>query len=209
MTDRSKRAILGVVLAGGQSRRMGGPDKAFETIGDRTLLAHATQRLLGQVQHAIINANGDTLKHRDLGLPVIPDTLAGYQGPLAGVLAAMQFAGQAFTHIVTVATDTPFFPGDLVARLSDAANTNETIAMATSSGNRHPTFALWPVTLADDLEAWLTSGENPKIMAWVQRHDHTMVDFPCAEGLDPFFNINTPGDLETARARMDLEAHPS
>ena len=196
--------IFGAVLAGGLSRRMGGTDKALVEMGRRPLIAHAVDRLAPQVGAIAINANGDGARFAGLGLPVFADTMAGHAGPLAGVLAAMRFArraGETHTHVATAATDTPFFPADLVARLAAAATTPDTIAMATSDGNRHPVFALWPIALADDLQGWLASTDTLKVMAFVRRHRLAPVAFPLsAGGADPFFNINTPDDLARADA---------
>ncbi|MBO6636748.1 MAG: molybdenum cofactor guanylyltransferase MobA [Roseitalea sp.] len=204
MTDLTphQAAILGVVLAGGQSRRMGGADKALVELAAKPLIAHVVARLAPQVGQLAINTNGDKDRFGMLGLPVFADTIGGHAGPLAGVLAAMRFAAKLdrhFTHVATAATDTPFFPEDLVAYLAAAATTPDTIAMATSGGNRHPVFALWPTALADDLERWLAETDTLKVMAWVKRHRFAPVGFASApDGADPFFNINTPEDLAAA-----------
>ncbi|QBK31060.1 molybdenum cofactor guanylyltransferase MobA [Roseitalea porphyridii] len=208
MTDLTagKKTILGVVLAGGQSRRMGGTDKALVPLAGRPLIAHVAGRLAPQVDAVAINANGDPARFEETALPVFADTVAGHAGPLAGVLAAMDHAARhhpSVTHVATAATDTPFFPEDLVARLSAAATTANTIAMATSDGHRHPVFALWPVALADDLGDWLETSDTLKVMAFVQRHHLAEVDFPVGrDGTDPFFNINTPDDLARAETFM-------
>lgn len=195
-------AILGVVLAGGLSRRMGGVDKAQLELAGRPLIAHVVDRLAPQVGAVAINANGDPARFAGLGLPVFADTVGGHAGPLAGVLAALLFTRRAdarLTHVATAATDTPLFPSDLVARLAAAAVEPDMIAMATSGGNRHPVFALWPVALAADLEDWLASTDTFKVMAFVQRHRLAEIAFPLRpDGTDPFFNINTPDDLATA-----------
>lgn len=204
--EPSRDAILGVVLAGGQSRRMGGTDKAFVELGRKPLISHVIDRLSPQVGGVAINANGDPGRFSAIDLPVFADTIGGHAGPLAGVLAAMRFAeaqDAALTHVATAATDTPFFPVDLVRRLSGVATTDDTIAMATSGGNRHPVFALWPVALTGDLEDWLATTDTFKVMAWVQRHRLQQVEFVIgADGTDPFFNINTPDDLARATALM-------
>ena len=194
---------MGCILAGGQSRRMGGIDKAFAILGEKTLLERTTTRLLNQVQHVIINANGDTTKHRTLGLPVIGDIISGNQGPLAGVLTAMRFAIPGFSHVITVATDTPFFPNNLVKTLALEINEENTIIMASSEGHHHPVFALWPVSLADDLQSWLKSTKHPKIMMWAERHPVKKVSF-SVQPYDPFFNINTPEELEKAHEKLSV-----
>lgn len=204
----SRQAIVGVVLAGGQSRRMGGLDKATVELAGKPLMSHVIDRLAPQVGAMAINANGDPDRFSATGLPVFADTIGGFAGPLAGVLAAMRFArarDASLTHVATAATDTPFFPSDLVVQLATAATTADTIAMATSGGNRHPVFALWPVALADDLEDWICSTDTYKVMVWVRRHRLAPVDFAFrADGDDPFFNINTPDDLAHATALLQL-----
>lgn len=201
MTTPPREAVLGCVLAGGLSRRMGGGDKALKLLAGRPMLAHVVERLQPQVGQLILNANGDPQRFEDYGLPVVADTIEGFTGPLAGVLAAMRHAGRdsAFSHVATAAADTPFFPADLVARLSAEAADASTVVLATSNGNRHPVFGLWPVALGDDLEGWLRSTDTYKVLAWIGRHKLRTVDFPltavAGETLDPFFNANTPEDM--------------
>ncbi|WP_419912930.1 molybdenum cofactor guanylyltransferase MobA [Hoeflea sp.] len=198
--------ILGCILAGGLSRRMGGGDKALLPLGGVSMLARVAARLGPQVQQIVLNANGDPSRFADLGLPVVADEIEGFAGPLAGVCAGMGWAHSntpACTHIVTAAADTPFFPADLVTCLTSGhALRPDTIVMATSDGNRHPVFALWPVELRDDLAAWLERTDTFKVLAWARRHDLQMVDFPLVETadgpLDPFFNANTPEDFALA-----------
>lgn len=198
-----------VILAGGQATRMGGGDKSLHDLGGQPILAHVIQRLTPQVGPIALNANGDAARFADLGLPVIPDSIKGFAGPLAGVLAGLDWAAEKGAEtLVSGAADTPFFPTDLVARLDAArAETGHPIAMAASpdggrkSGlGRHPTFGLWPVALRDDLRAALTDGLR-KVVLWTDRHGTAMALFD-GPGPDPFFNVNTPDDLETARARL-------
>ncbi|MEM6407828.1 MAG: molybdenum cofactor guanylyltransferase MobA [Pseudomonadota bacterium] len=190
----------GVILAGGQSRRMGGGDKGLLDLGGRKLITHVIDRLEPQVAEIALNANGDAARF-DLGLPVIPDSIDGFAGPLAGVLAGLDWAAaQGHTHIVTAAADTPFFPCDLVPRLMLAAE-NGPIALAATPDPqrglaRHPTFGLWPVSLRDDLRAALQEGVR-KVVQWTDRHGTALANFP-AEPFDPFFNVNTPEDLARA-----------
>ncbi|MBA4783293.1 MAG: molybdenum cofactor guanylyltransferase MobA [Rhizobiales bacterium] len=205
--------ILGVLLAGGLSRRMGGGDKGLMPLGDRPVLGHALARLKAQTDHVIINANGDPNRFAAFGIPVVPDTLDGFAGPLAGVLAGLRHAAtmpQNPAFIVTAAADTPYFPKDIASRLLARANTDRTIVLASSGGRRHPTFGLWPVALADDLEAWLADPDNRKVLIWVQRHDWETADFPIESKngapFDPFFNINTPEDFATAQALLGKTA---
>ena len=206
--SRWRALTVGVALAGGLSRRMGGGDKSLKMLGGRPMLAHAVDRLKPQVGGIVINANGDTERFGMFGLPVVADPVSGFAGPLAGVLAGFDWAlarAPEARWIVTAATDTPFFPHDLVARFVAAAGYHETmIALAKSGGKLHPVFGLWPVALADDLRTWLTEGENRKVLAWVDRHEMIEVEFAgfavAGELLDPFFNANTPDDMQVAEA---------
>jgi len=202
--DINPSRIAGVILAGGLARRMGGRDKALLEIGGETLLARVIERLKPQVAEIVLNANGDPVRFSEFGLPVIPDTVEGFAGPLAGVLAGMRWAApRGYTHVASAAGDTPFFPADLVARLTAAMDeSGQPIAMAATNDparglSEHPTFALWPVDLADDLEEALTVGNMRKIIVWASRHGCARAVFD--EGTDfPFFNINTPEDIIAA-----------
>lgn len=205
--------IAGVLLAGGQSRRMfaggaGSGDKGLLTLDDRPMLAHVAERFSRQVGTLAINANGDPARFAAFGLPIVPDSLGGFVGPLAGVLAGMRWAANetdGVQLVATVSTDAPFFPDDLVERLSAAlavSKGGERIAIARSGGHLHPVIGLWPVELADDLEAALAQGVR-KVLAWTDRHGTLAVDFPNrhigGEVVDPFFNANTPEELAEAR----------
>ena len=141
------KAPVGVILAGGLASRMGGGDKGLLPLGDSTILGHVVDRLSPQVSRLALNANGDPARFAALGLPVLPDSVEGYAGPLAGVLAGLDWAaGEGASHLVTAAADTPFFPGDLVPRLIAAAeDQGKPIALARTANGRHPTFCLWPV----------------------------------------------------------------
>ncbi|TLX09417.1 molybdenum cofactor guanylyltransferase MobA [Rhizobium sp. MHM7A] len=199
--DRSD--IAGVVLAGGRSQRMG-RDKAEVTLGTESLLHHVLVRLSQQVISVAVNADAAT-EH----VPVIPDRFPGKAGPMAGIHAAMIYAAglPSVTHVVTVSVDCPFFPTDLVARLSAALEHPLQIAIAASEGRSHPVFGLWPVTLAADLETWLAIDEKRRVRDFLLRHDVTQVAFPLhptrASLLDPFFNINTPDDLIEAERWLE------
>ena len=202
----SPENVLGVLLAGGLSRRMGGGDKGLMPLGGEPVMAHALSRLKDQTNQTIVNANGDPNRFSRFELPVVPDTIDGFAGPLAGVLAGLRYAEKMKgkpTFIASVAADTPFFPDDLIQRFLEKAATPTTVVLATSNGRRHPTFGLWPVSLADDLEDWLSHEENRKVMAWVHRHDWAEADFEMynwqEETIDPFFNINTPDDFTLAQ----------
>ena len=192
---------VGVVLAGGLSRRMDGPEKSLLKLGDKTLIAHVCERLAAQTAQVIINANGDPERFADIHLPVVADTIEGFAGPLAGVLTGMRWVKEhtKATHIITVAADTPFFPADYVSTIEEiAANNSTEIVLAASNGNRHPVFGLWPVNLADALEAFLVQEKQRKVMLFVQRHPNCLIEFSGVNP-DPFFNINTPDDLRIAQ----------
>ncbi|MFD1694711.1 molybdenum cofactor guanylyltransferase MobA [Roseibium aestuarii] len=196
--------ILACVLAGGQSRRMGGGDKTLLDLGGRSMLEIILDRLRPQAGQIVLNANGDPQRFSAYGLPVIADPVEGFKGPLAGILAGLLHARDTapqVTHVVSIAGDTPFFPANLIARLTGHLPTaRPTIALASSNQRLHPVFGLWPVALADDLADWLAAGESGKVLAWVDRHDSIEVDFADdpASGLDPFFNANRPEDLDLA-----------
>ena len=207
---------LGIILAGGQATRMGGGDKGLLDVGGQTLLARVIARLGPQVAGMALNANGDAARFAGFGLPVLPDSIVGHPGPLAGVLAGLDWAAeQGADTIVTAAADTPFFPRDLVSRLQDAARdmthplvlaatprdeAEETRSKTRSGLIRHPTFGLWPVALRDDLRAALNGGLR-KVVLWTDRHGGREALFE-ADPFDPFFNINTPEDLARAEALL-------
>ncbi len=192
------QAPVGVILAGGLASRMGGGDKGLLRLGGATILDHVIRRLSPQVPDLALNANGDPSRFDRFHLPVIADSVSGFAGPLAGVLAGLDWAAErGADQIVTAAADTPFFPADLVPRLMFAAETEDKpIALACSDAGRHPTFGLWPVALRDDLRAALRNGLR-KVVLWTDRHGTAVAEFPVGE-LDPFFNVNTPEDLAQA-----------
>lgn len=199
MAALSSSDIPGVILAGGQSRRMGGGDKALLALAGVTLVERVRARLAPQCGALALNANGDAARFAGLGLPVLADGIAGQPGPLAGVLAAMDWAaGLGAKAVVTAAADTPFLPADLVARLCLGGPGLMLAASpdATGAVQRHPTFGLWPVALRHDLRAALEGGVR-KVTAWADGHGAGMVVFDSLP-FDPFFNINTPDDLATA-----------
>jgi molybdopterin-guanine dinucleotide biosynthesis protein A len=191
----------GMILAGGLARRMGGGDKPLVAIGGRAMLERVIERLAPQVGRLAINANGDPGRFAAYRLPVIADTIGGFAGPLAGILAGLRWArahGGGARFLISVAGDTPFFPADLVERLSaPAGDDDDTIAIAASAGGAHPVFGRWPLALADELEAFLTSGAGGKILAFVERFRRIDVHFDdvrltTGQVIDPFFNVNTP-----------------
>lgn len=190
----------GLILAGGQSRRMGS-DKALLAFGGTTLLGHITARLRPQVTSLALNGPPEL----DSGLPRLPDSLAGHLGPLAGILAGLEARlDPDATHVLTVPVDSPFFPADLAARLADALDGDDAIAVAASEGRDHPVFGLWPVALANDLRRFVLDDERRSIRGFLDRHNARIVEFAeLPSGLDPFFNVNTPADF--ARAQQFLE----
>lgn len=189
---------VGVILAGGRATRMGGADKALVPLGGEAMLAHVIRRFAPQVGALALNAGGDPARFAGFALPVIPDPVPGQPGPLAGILAGMRWGVQVgASHVVTAATDTPFLPGDLVARLREVATqAHEPIALAETGTGLHPTFGLWPVTLADDLDLALAAGTR-KVAAWALGEGAARARF-ADRPYDPFFNVNTPADLDAA-----------
>ena len=192
---------LGVVLAGGLARRMGGGDKARLRIGGRTIIERVLARLKPQCAALILNANGDPARFADTGLAVVPDSVPDFAGPLAGILAGLDWAAKEapdIADIVTVPGDCPFLPEDLVARLSAArSRKGAPLACARSGEWRHPVVGLWPVALRGDLRHALVAEGLRKIEAWTARHGVAVADWPAAP-IDPFFNINTPEDAAEA-----------
>lgn len=200
-----KRDVVGIILAGGQSRRMGGGDKSLLPLGDGCLLDHVILRLAPQVAPLALSANGDPARFSRFGLPVLADTVTGFAGPLAGILTGLEWAtaNTGCKAIVTAAGDTPFLPLDLVERLAAAIDQRPgSIAVACSAGKRHPTFTLWPANCRDALRRFLVEEDNRRVSAFIERHDFVDVEFSVAQSagqtIDPFFNINEPDDLVRA-----------
>ena len=210
MTATPSMNVTGIILAGGLSRRMGGGDKGMLELSGKPMLAHVIERLAPQVSAMALNANGDPQRFACFGLPVVADTIDGFVGPLAGVLAGMRWAAvhtPAARWVATVSADAPLLPAGVVARLVAAvvAERANAIAIAQSGGELHPVIGVWPVVLADDLEAALRDGVR-KVLAWTDRHGTVPVDFPfidiAGRQVDPFFNANTPEELEEARVLL-------
>ena len=201
--------IVGLLLAGGQSRRMGGGDKALRLLGGIPLLDRVIERLRPQVDALVLNVNGDPDRFARFGLPVAGDTVPGFVGPLAGVLAGLDWAASHrpdCAYVVSVATDAPFLPIDLVTRLAEALDeARADLACAASGGRTHPVFGLWPVRLRDDLRRAVVDQGIRKVDLWTARHQLTTVSFPV-QPVDPFFNANRPEDLETAAALLRATA---
>ena len=208
--------MTGTILAGGLSRRMfdaagGSGDKGLLALGAVSMIEHVVARVRPQVGALVLNANGDASRFAALGLPVVADPIGGFVGPLAGVLAGMRWTAQhhpSATHTLTVSSDAPFLPHDLVARLATAVvDAPRVIAVAKSEDGLHPVIGLWPVQHADDLDAALKAGMR-KVLDWTDRHGTVPVHFPdivtAATRIDPFFNANTPTELAHARALLAL-----
>lgn len=192
---------IGVILAGGLARRMGGGDKPLVEIAGRPILQHVIDRLKLQCGRLAINANGDPARFSAFGMPVICDSVEGFAGPLAGILAGMDFgAAKGAAHVLSAPGDTPFLPADLLSRLQAArTRTGATIAVAASNGRTHHAVALWPVALRDDLRRALVAEDERRVSAFIGRYANTVVDWPI-EPYDPFFNVNQPEDLARAEA---------
>ncbi|TMJ27940.1 MAG: molybdenum cofactor guanylyltransferase MobA [Alphaproteobacteria bacterium] len=198
----------GLILAGGLARRMGGGDKTLIRIGEKTILERAMARLGPQSAGLLINANGDVSRFASFGLPVVADDIAGFAGPLAGILAGLDWVAAnapAIEWVVSVPGDCPFLPRDLVSRLHEARMASEfPLACARSGEWRHPVVGLWPVALRHDLRRALGAGLR-KIEAWTQTHGVALAAWP-AEPVDPFFNVNTPEDAAEAGRMAQLGA---
>lgn len=193
--------IPGVLLAGGLARRMGGGDKPMRSIGGKTILARVIARLKPQCDGLVLNANGDPARFAAFGLPVIADDVADFPGPLAGILAALDWMAAnrpEVKRVLSAAADCPFLPRDLVARLEAArAAENAELAVAASDGQTHPVIGLWSVALRDELRHALVKEDIRKIDRWTARYPLATVTWPVTP-LDPFFNANTADDITQA-----------
>jgi molybdenum cofactor guanylyltransferase len=195
--------IVGLLLAGGLARRMGGGDKCLRPLAGRPMLVHIIERIAPQCRALVLNANGDPARFTGFRLAVAPDSVAGFAGPLAGVLAGMDWAAinaPACPLILSVPTDAPFLPLDLAFRLQAARATDGAdIAFAASGGRQHPVVGLWPVALREDLRRALVEENIRKVDLWTARYRLAVVDF-AIDPIDPFFNANRPEDLAQAEA---------
>ena len=197
--------LVGVLLAGGLARRMGGGDKPLRELGGITILERVIARARDQTDVLVLNANGDPARFATFGLPVVAAGVPDLAGPLAGVLAGLDWA--AVEHpdchwVVIFATDTPFLPADLVSRLCSAVQDGAALACAASAGRSHPVFGLWPVSLRDALRAAMVEEAMRKIDAFTARYGCAVVEFET-QSVDPFFNANKPDDLAEAEALLE------
>ena len=207
-TPRGARGIPGVLLAGGLARRMGGGDKPMRSILGRTILERVIARLSPQCDGLILNANGDPARFAAFGLPVVADDVADYPGPLAGILAALDWMAAKrpeVKHVLSAAADCPFLPRDLMARLAAAREEQGAeLAVAASGGQTHPVIGLWSVRLRDELRHALVKEDIRKIDRWTARYKLATVSWPAAP-LDPFFNANTAEDIAEAERLAALD----
>lgn len=199
--------IMGVILAGGRAKRMGGGDKCLLPLGGKTLLQRNIERAQPQVGQLLLNANGNSLRFARSRLPVVADLFEHFPGPLAGIhagLTRMNEVSPECEWLASFACDTPFFPLDLVDQLYAAGEENDAqLVVACSRGTVHPVFALWHASLRHRIELQLKQGDMPRLKEWVEAQKFVYVDFE-ATSYDPFFNINTPQDLYNAESQLPL-----
>jgi len=197
--------VIGVVLAGGQSRRMGGGDKCLAALGKKPLLGHVVQRVSGQVDALILNGNGDPTRFSEFSLPVVADVIDGFAGPLAGILTGLEWMAEHRPEAPWLASfpgDTPFLPTDLVRRMSEAvAAEGADMACARSGGRDHPVIGLWPHDIRDDLRWAMTREDVRKIDLFTGRYRLARAEYADLP-FDPFFNVNRPDDFAKAEAMM-------
>jgi molybdopterin-guanine dinucleotide biosynthesis protein A len=207
-TSKDAPATPGILLAGGLARRMGGGDKPMRQIGGRTILERVIGRLEPQCRGLILNANGDPARFARFGLSVIPDTVENFPGPLAGILAGLDWAAAnrpEVAWVLSAAADCPFLPRDLVSRLHRArVEENAQLAVAASGGQSHPVIGLWSVALREELRHALVVEDIRRIDRWTARYKLATVAWP-AEPLDPFFNANTMDDIAEAERLAELD----
>src|SRR5262245_46542356 len=203
MTIEPRPATLGLVLAGGLARRMGGGDKIMLRVGGATILKRVLDRFQPQCASLVLNANGDPARFASTGLPVVADSISDFAGPLAGILAGLDWVSAHASQIEWIASvpgDGPFLPRDLVVRLHDVRLARgKPLACAQSGGRRHPVAGLWPVNLRTDLRHALLAEDVHKIELWTARHGIATAEW-SDQPVDPFFNVNTPDDAVAAEA---------
>jgi molybdenum cofactor guanylyltransferase len=203
--------VVGLLLAGGLSRRMGGGDKGLRLLGGVSLFDRVIERVRPQVEALVLNANGDPERFARFGLPVVGDSVPDFAGPLAGVLAGLDWTAlhrPDCDYVVSVATDAPFLPKDLVALLTAGIESAEAdLACAASAGQVHPVIGLWPMRLREDLRHAMVGEGIRKVDQWTARHRLATVVF-ASEPIDPFFNANRPEDLAAAEALLNLSETP-
>lgn len=197
--------LAAILLAGGQARRMGGGDKCLRPLGGRPILTHVIERTKPQASPILLNVNGDPERFAAFGLPVRSDIVEGFAGPLAGILTGLTWLQETAPEaewLLSVATDTPFFPLDLAQKLKEGAQASgHKLACAKSNGRTHPVFGLWHTTLTSDLRQALVEEDIRKIDLWTARHGLAEVEFACTP-LDPFFNANRQEDLALAEEML-------
>lgn len=208
MTQQSVPPTIGAILAGGLARRLGGADKALRTVGGRSVLARLIQRLAPQVARIILNANGELERFAGYGLPVVADEVPDHPGPLAGILAALDWTHEfapGVEWVVTVPGDAPFIPRDLVTRLHDARRSGDAVmACAASRGRAHNVVALWPVALREELRGAVVDHGVRRVELFTRQNECVVVEWP-ASPVDPFFNVNTLEDLDEANRLANLD----
>jgi molybdopterin-guanine dinucleotide biosynthesis protein A len=201
--------VVGLLLAGGQSRRMGGGDKCLRLLGGETILSRIIMRVRPQVRHLVLNANGDPDRFAAFGLPVVADSIEGFAGPLAGVLAGLDWSAAHAPDcpwVASVPADAPFLPADLVGRFHAAVGQGADMACAASGGQSHPVVGLWPVRRRDELRHALAIEHIHKVDIWTGRYRLATVEFPIG-AVDPFFNTNQPEDLAEAERLLSEQRH--
>ncbi len=202
---QNQTLCMGVILAGGQSRRMGGGDKCLLKLGDRTIVQHTVERAQAQINRLLLNCNGEEARFNFIGLPIVKDIFEGWRGPLAGIHASLHWMTEhhpSTKWLASFAADTPFFPEDLVARLLEHAEDNGCeVIVATHKNKIQPLFALWNISLLPTLEEHLLNAGDPKMQAWINSQRHICVEFENTYQ-DPFFNINTPIDYDAAETMI-------
>lgn len=206
----NQTTCVGVILAGGQSRRMGGGDKCLLPINGKSILQRTIERAKSQVSTLLFNCNGDKARFNFIGLPLVKDILDGWRGPLAGIHASLSWMDTYQPDaewLVSFAADTPFFPENLAKELlKRAQGKNYEVIVATHKNEIQPLFALWNISLLSKLEEHLHNNGNPKMQAWIKSQQHMCVEFENIYQ-DPFFNINTPADISAAES-MSQSRYP-